>query len=418
MPRLTQAIPKYRLHRQSKQAIVTINGRDHLLGPHGTKASKVQYDRLIAEWLVNDRQPFVTGGEGITVVELIARYWKYAERHYRKDGEPTGEIGALRAAFKPLRELYGTSPASEFGPIRLEALRGRMVALGWARGNVNRTVNRIRRLFRWGVRKQLIPSSVAEALTTVEGLRRGRTDARETAPIMPVDVSAVDAVLPFLPVVVSDMVRLQRLTGMRPAEVCMLRPRDVDRTADIWLYRPESHKTEHHGRERLIFIGPQAQKILLRYLARDREAYCFRPCDSMAKHLADRAANRVTPLSCGNKPGSNRRRKPRTQPGDRYDVDAYRRAITRACDKAFPHSELGKIKRKDLTPDQLKELKAWQKSHRWAPNQLRHAAATEVRREFGLEAAQIVLGHSKADVTQVYAERDLAKGLAVAKAIG
>jgi hypothetical protein len=41
-----------------------------------------------------------------------------------------------------------------------------------------------------------------------------------------------------------------------------------------------------------------------------------------------------------------------------------------------------------------------------------------VRREHGLEAAQVILGHSKADITQVYAERDLSKGLQVARAIG
>jgi integrase len=418
MPRLIEALPRYRKHRGSGQAIVTLGGRDFYLGPHGTKASRHQYDRLVCEWLANGRQPFVTAADGLTITELIARYWKFAEGHYVKDGKPTGEIGALRAAYKPLRELYGPTPADEFGPIRLEALRNKMVGIGWSRGNINRTINRVRRLFRWGVRKQLIPSSVAEALTTVEGLRRGRTDARETAPIMPVADDAVDASLAFMPAVVADMVRLQRLTGARPAEVCILRPCDLDRTGDVWLYRPESHKTQHHGRERVIFIGPQAQDVLLRYLARDHEAYCFRPCDSMAKHRADRAAARTTPPSCGNTPGSNRRKKPRTVPGECYAVDAYRRAITRACDKAFPHPELAGIRETMLTAEQKLELKAWQKSHRWAPNQLRHAAATEVRREFGLEAAQIVLGHSKADVTQVYAERDLAKGLEVAKRIG
>ena len=153
MPRLTLTVPRYRLHRQSGQAITTINGRDHLLGPHGTKASKVNYDRLIAEWLVNGRQPFVTADDGLTIIELIARYWKFAEGHYIKDGKPTGEIGALRAAYKPLHELYGTTPAAEFGPLRLEALRNKMVGLGWSRGNINRTINRVRRLFRWGVRK-------------------------------------------------------------------------------------------------------------------------------------------------------------------------------------------------------------------------------------------------------------------------
>jgi len=50
----------------------------------------------------------------------------------------------------------------------------------------------------------------------------------------------------------------------------------------------------------------------------------------------------------------------------------------------------------------------------WSPNQLRHTRATEVNNAFGYEAAQVTLGHAKADVTQIYAERniDLAKRVA------
>ena len=99
-------------------------------------------------------------------------------------------------------------------------------------------------------------------------------------------------------------------------------------------------------------------------------------------------------------------------------MDAYRRAIARACDTAFPHPTLSAIPKSKLTAEQLAELKKWQSVHRWAPNQLRHSAATEIRRRFGLEAAQIMLGHSKADVTQVYAERDLAKGIEIARRVG
>jgi integrase len=54
----------------------------------------------------------------------------------------------------------------------------------------------------------------------------------------------------------------------------------------------------------------------------------------------------------------------------------------------------------------------------WSPNQLRHAAATEIRRRFGLEAAQVVLGHSTADITQVYAERNQALAAQVIREIG
>jgi hypothetical protein len=35
---------KYRKHRASGQAVVTLNGRDFYLGPHNTKASKLEYD--------------------------------------------------------------------------------------------------------------------------------------------------------------------------------------------------------------------------------------------------------------------------------------------------------------------------------------------------------------------------------------
>ena len=54
----------------------------------------------------------------------------------------------------------------------------------------------------------------------------------------------------------------------------------------------------------------------------------------------------------------------------------------------------------------------------WAPNRLRHNAATFNRREYGIEATQIILGHSRADMTQVYAERDVSKALKIVARIG
>jgi integrase len=228
----------------------------------------------------------------------------------------------------------------------------------------------------------------------------------------------VDATLPHLPEVVAYMVHIQRLTGARPNEVCILRPCDVDRSQDIWEYRPHSHKTQYRGRDHVILIGPKAQRVLLRYLARSHDDFCFRPADSEAKRRAAAHSTRVTPLSCGNAPGSNRVRKPKRSPGNHYTSGSYGRSIARACEKAFPHPTLSQIPPRELTADQLAELKAWQKQHRWAPNQLRHAAATEIRRQFGLEAAQVILGHSQANVTQVYAERDIARGIEVAREIG
>ena len=101
-----------------------------------------------------------------------------------------------------------------------------------------------------------------QALAAVPSLRKGRTMARETDPVQPVEEATVEETLPHLPSVVADMVRLQKLCGCRPQEVCSIRPFDVDRTGDVWLYRPTSHKTQHLGRQRVIAVGTTSVRIL------------------------------------------------------------------------------------------------------------------------------------------------------------
>jgi integrase len=410
MPKLRNTVPRYRKHKASGQAIVNLNGQDFYLGPHGTRASKREYDRLIGEWLTGGRQQRVTSDEGLTITEAMAAYWRHVKAYYVKNKKPTPEQACIRCTLRFVKELYADLPAAEFSPRSLKTVRSRMVDAGLARLTVNQNVGRIRRMFRWLAAEQLVSPAIYQSLVVVDGLRRGRTIARETDPISPVDKKTVDATLPCLSDVVADMVRLQRFTGMRPNEVCILRPCDLDRSADVWQYTPAGHKTEHHGIRRLIFVGPKAQAVLLRYLARAGESFCFSPTDSEAKRLAARHEARTVPISQGNRPGSNRKRKPARPAGARYNVDSYRRAIHRACDKAFEAPE-------DVAADRAK-MKEWRSTHRWSPNQLRHSAATEIRRRFGLEAAQVVLGHAAADVTQIYAERDLTLAARVAREVG
>ena len=301
MPRLIKALPKYRKHRSSGQAVVNLSGVDHYLGPHGTKTSRLEYDRLVAEWLQNGRQLRPAAECSLTVVEVMAAYVRHARGYYRKGDRLTSEYAGIIYSLRILKELYGRVPVAEFGPLSLQTVRQKMIEAGSSRGVVNQNVGRIRRMFKWAAAEELIPAGVPQALSMVAGLRQGRTAARETAPVPPVDDATVDATLPYLPTIVADMVRLQRLTGMRPAEVCILRPCDLDRSGDVWTYTPESHKTQHHGRSRVVFIGPKGQAVLLRYLARDPLTYCFRPCDSEAKRRAAQHEARVTPLSCGNR---------------------------------------------------------------------------------------------------------------------
>ncbi len=420
----TLRVPSYRRHKPTGQAVVTINGRDLYLGKWNSAASRAEYDRLIAEFLANGRR-LQSDADG-TVVEVLNAYRKFAENYYRKGGRVTSEYGAIKDALKLVRELYGRTTANEFGPLALKAVRQRMIEKGWSRRTINQSIGRIRRCFKWAVENELVRPDMYHGLMAVSGLRKGRSEAREPDRVQPVDDATVQATLPHLTPVVADMIRIQRITGCRPQDVCNLRPCDIDMSADVWLYRPYTHKTEHHGRERIIPIGPKGQEILRPYLLREKEAHCFRPVDSEKKRRAEQHANRTTPLSYGNRPGTNRKRKPKRTAGDQYTTGSYRRAIHRACDLAFPAPE--PLRRRDgesvkqwqerLTDKQRAELDLWQSEHRWSPNRLRHSAGTEIRKRYGLEAAQVILGHASADVTQVYAERDLQKAVEIMREVG
>ena len=183
-----------------------------------------------------------------------------------------------------------------------------------------------------------------------------------------------------------------------------------------------SHKTEHHEHDRIIFIGPKAQEVLRAYLLRAADAYCFSPAESKKQWLEARHAARKTPLSYGNAPGTNRKSRPKRQPKVRYTKDGYNRAIQRGCEAAFGiPKELRRISKK-LPINEKERLQAaaaeWRVKNCWSPNQLRHSAGTDIRRQFGLEGAQVVLGHAKADVTQVYAERNAALAATIMQKIG
>lgn len=242
----------------------------------------------------------------------------------------------------------------------------------------------------------------------IEPLKRGRTDAPEPTPVEPVDPAIVDQTLPFLPPVVADMVQIQLQVGCRPGELCQITPGMVDRSEDIWQIRLDQHKTAHKGKSRTLYVPPKAQLILAPYLLRQDHQHCFRPVDSERLRREVQHASRKTPISYGNGPGTNRKRKARRPPGESYNDNTYRKAVQRACDKAFPPPE-------GLSE---KEISEWRKEHRWSPNQLRHTFATIVRREADIEAARLLLGHSDAQTTTIYAEADRQKAIDAARRLG
>jgi integrase len=382
MPRLINQPPKYSLHKPSGQAKVRFNGRTVYLGKHGTQASLEAYAQFIAK-LRKPEEPSTllepTPGVVLLIGEVVLRYIAYAEKYYVRDGAPTGEHVTIRNALDPLVTRYADLPVTEFTPAMLEQLQEDMIGLDRSRSYVNKSCDIIRRCFKWCVRKGFVTSGVLGALQSVDGLKKGRSAARETAPIGPVDDQHVQAVLPKVSVLVGDVVQVMRFTGMRPGEVLSMSAAEIDRTdPTCWVFRPGHHKSEHRGLRRTVFLGPNAIEIVRRYLVKTADG------------------NKLFPIT----------------------RDSLRRAITRGCRRVSPHPTISSIRPKKRTDEQKAELAAWHKAHRWHPNQLRHSVATEVRARFGLEAAQVLLGHTRADVTQTYAERDMSKARDVARKIG
>lgn len=381
-------------HKGSGQAMVKLGGRAVYLGPFGSEAAAQNYRRAVAEWQATGGQAAV---EVLTVDHVIAGYWRHAEVYYRKNGRPTSELSVLRLAMKPLHELYGALPASEFGPLKLKACRERMIDQGLARTTINGYVSRIRQAFRWAVENELVPGEVLQALRAVSGLKRGRSRAKEPEPVRPVDRAAVEVVLPHVARQVAAMIELQWLTGMRPQEVVQMRMAEIDRGDRVWLYRPREHKVEHHGMERVIPVGPKAQAVLVPFLSLDPAAALFSPQDAEKERRAAMRAARKTKLwpSHSNQARRARRRERGSEVQalrECYDTNSYRRAIARGCEAAGIET--------------------------WSPNQLRHAAATRIRKEMGIEAAQVVLGHRQLETTQVYAEVNQARAVEVMERLG
>ena len=392
-------IPNYRHHKASGQAFVELGGRRFYLGKHGSKASREEYERRIAEYLGNGRKlPPTLTKTGISCQELAVRFLEWAEGYYVKNGKQTTSFGHCRTAMSVFVEHYGRESVDKFSPLSLVFIQKQWVEKGHARPSVNRYVRIVKQAFKHGVKFGWVKPNTYYALQAVDNLKAGRTKAREYNNIEPVADEIVDKTLPFLSPIVADMVRVHRLCGMRPQDVRNIRACDIDRSGEVWRYVPFTHKTEHKNKIRVVAIGPRAQAILMPYILEKEdtpEAFLFSPQDAVRLQNIEKRRNRKSIGKNGQvQPSQRDRSKPDAikKAGEQYSKNSYARAIARACEKA------------GVAP--------------WAPNQLRHSSGTEVRSKYGLDAAQAFLGHANASTTEIYAELDFEKAAKVAREIG
>ena len=285
MPRKT-SVPSYRLHKASGQARTIVNGRHIYLGKFGSTESRQQYARILAEAALPAGVPapqVASDAQRLLVSELLVAYLKFAETYYSNEGRPTKEFRGMVDAVGPLNDLYGDTQADEFGPLKLKAVREHVVTQGLCRTETNKRIGRIKRVFKWAVSEELTSSNVHEALSTVTGLKFGRTSARESEPVKPVDGDTVELTLPYVTPQIAAMIRLQLLTGMRPGEVIRMRPCDIDTSSDVWIYAPAGHKGRWRGHNRTIPLGPHAQVEIEPLMKREETTFLFSPADRHSK---------------------------------------------------------------------------------------------------------------------------------------
>jgi integrase len=337
-------LPKLRRNGDGRAFAVLPNsgGKRHYFGWHGTPVAEEAYRDWLQQVTTFLLNPVGKPRPGVTIAELAEQYAAWSEVNHSA-GEYRNQLETL----KLLDPLFGATRAADFGPNRLRAFQDHLAASGrFSRTTVNSHAKRVRRFLRWCQSREMIPPGTVQELETVEPLRRGRTAARETEPVRPVAREVWQATLPFLREPIRSMAQIQFWCGMRPGEVCALRPCEIERDGPVWLYKPSSHKTAWKGRVLVKAVPAQAQAILEPFLNGPPERPAF-----------------VTI-----------RKRP-------FTTLVYGAAIRRAVKRARDHGVT-------VSP--------------WHPNQLRHASLTMVRDLLGDEAAQWWAGHADRKTTEAY----------------
>lgn len=352
MPRLVRRGSRLCYLPSRGAAVVYVNGRRLILGPwpeYPKKPSAEIQARYRATLAVATRPEPVVVPKATTIAVLVDRVTDWADEYYR-DSEKDRQ--AIISACELLMAVCGKSlPVADLLPSHIVGCRETMVSSGRTRQGINKVLGYVRRILRRGCELGVVPPAVLTGCLVVPGLRPGRTSAPESVRREGVTDEVLSATMEKLSPQLRAMVSLQRVTGMRPNELLRMTWDQIEQSGAVWVYRPKRHKCAWRGQKREILLGAKAQAILRewRFLdglpvfspRRDRHPNLL--------HTWDRA------------------------PGIEWKISSYGHAVGKACAKAG-------------VP-------------RWSPQDLRKAAAQEIRDAFGLEQSAAVLGHS-IDVNQ------------------
>lgn len=311
-------------------------------------------------------------------VNLLARMYLAHARKEFNGQHGHKETATVRHSFRPLVELYGSEHPSQIGPLRLRACRQFWIEQEIARTTIQARMQRLRKAWRWGRSVGLIDADLPD----IGPVRYGH--APEPEPVRPVELSLVESTLPHLSKPARGLIRLIMYTGMRPGEACSITVHAIDVTCNPWVYRPRHHKTAWRGAKREIYLGPKAQMLLTIHLA----AVGVRVAKATTSGVS--AMDGVLTVTSANATASASLFQ--TARGLPWKPSSLYMAVFNAC------------RRHDLP--------------HWHPNMLRHTFATQLRQRFGIDAAQVALGHTRTQVTQRYAEPHRQAAIEAVLAVG
>jgi len=440
--------PALLLHKASGRAYVMARDeqgarRAIFLGEHGSAASERSYRQFLADFYAGNPlckpQPKDAPEPGaFTVENLCTEFLIYAESRYRReDGSPTGEALNFAHAFRDLLDLYRDVPAASFDVPMLEAVQGEMVRRGLARTVVNSRVGRIRRAFRWGARKKLLPATVWHELQALPGLRRGEHAVRESKPVEPIPQEEIDEILPHMTPTLAAMITLMTTTGGRPGEIACMRMTMLDRAdPNAWIFRPP-HKNSWRGQDRMIPLLSADQNVLRPFLRLD-DRPLFQPgvaersrgraprrdmADAYSTHAIGKGIRRA--VQAANAERVRRRlRELLAVDGDTETATRIGKLTTRQliANSGSMRADVAKVLAGIVPPPRmeavLRNLAALPMLEPFGPNRIRHLAATRAAPIVGDDGVQLLLGHADGRTLKHYVQRDPKRVVDIRKRLG
>lgn len=346
--------------------------------------------------------------KNITLGKFLTIYKKWIQSDLRPDrnGKENPDIRKVNRACQFLAP-YDNWPIGDFGADELKNVQKALLAHKYESGNtqkkytrrgINDTIKWVRKIWEWGVGRQIVTVEQFQSLKEVKLLRIGQAHTIDKPKRLKVTEEEFNKVIKSVTSVLGDMLKLIWHTGMRPYEVCEMRPHDIlIDDPDCWLYIPGrditpvgNHKMAHLGRVKVIPLTKKSQNILkARINDFDSKEYIFQPANAVTEFRESRSKNRKTSLTCGNKPGSNKKNNPQRQPKEKYDNNSFCHACKRGCVRA--------------------------KVEIFTPYDLRRTVATGTRSILGKEAARLLLGHTTTDTTDIYLLEEVQEAMKVAK---